>query len=215
MSSYLINKYKGTYQLRAEIDQRTGDYCRDENGKLENYLDIWIACDGKGKVFNYGNGVLQYYIPRLVKGKSIIKEINAANNKLIFDIEESDKEILFKFKAVNMNTLEKYIKPKTSCAKRSPFSQKNLPRNKNKYTIPIEDLALYKEITSLIPKGNVRIYVNMNNGFIDKMATKKHSVEAIKGEIRKSGIGQKNWFHSKGLWDKYLEFIKKYLKENL
>ena len=143
MSSYLITNYKGKYKLQAEIDRQTGDFCRDENGKLDNYNDIWIVCNGKGKVFHYGQSVLQYYIPSLGKGHNILKAIcedqigsidkfittstcedkngNVKESKIfdyqlmyaklsdkgiIYNIEETDSEVLFKFKANNFNVIE-------------------------------------------------------------------------------------------------------------
>lgn len=142
--------------------------------------------------------------------------IELSDNGIIFDIEETDEEVLIKFKAANMDKLEKYIKPKTFCANRSPFSVKNLPRKSNKkYNIPIEDLAPYKEITASISKGNVRIYIDMNEGFMGKLVTKKYSIEDIKADIKNSGLGQRDWFHKDGHWNNYIKYIKQYLKENM
>ena len=70
-------------------------------------------------------------------------------NNIIIDICETDEEVLFKFHWDKMEQLEKYFKPKTSAANRSPFSIKNLP--KTEYNIPDEDLDAYKNIVSKIP----------------------------------------------------------------
>jgi mRNA degradation ribonuclease J1/J2 len=119
MSSYLIDKFKGKYSLQAEIDKSTGDFCRDKNGNLENYNDIWIECYGKGRVFHYGKNVLTYYCESKQRGKNIITAINELDKDLIFDIEETDSEVLFKFKANNIEKIEQFIKPKTTSADRS------------------------------------------------------------------------------------------------
>jgi hypothetical protein len=155
-----------------------------------------------------------------MKGRGIVREIKAINDKLVFDIEESDTEVLFKFKANDFDTLEKYIKPKEQKSKNgtSPFSTKHLDKNndKEKYEIPLEDLALYKEITTLIPKGNISVYLNINNGFMAELARKNNvSVDSIKSEIKNSKLGQRDYFYSIGVWKDYIEYIKLYLKENL
>jgi hypothetical protein len=142
-------------------------------------------------------------------------------NKTIFDIEETDEEILFKFKANNLEKLKPILKPKSTCFW-SPYSVKYLRRNaikKNgKYIINNADLTLYKEITSLIPKGNMRIYVDVNNAFIDQISSKKHNADTIKNEIKVGGYSKTyEYFHSLGkdTWDKYLQFLKENINEKL
>ena len=40
-------KYKGTYRLKAEIDQSTNDYPRDDSGGIDpSFDDIYIKCYG-------------------------------------------------------------------------------------------------------------------------------------------------------------------------
>ena len=236
MASYLIDKYKGKYQLKAEIDKRTGDFCRDENGQLENYSDIWIVCNGKGRVFHYGGNKLIYYVPSLGRGHNIIKAIyndiigsieNAnyetiykelTDNEIIFNIEETDEEILFQFKANNFDTIANYIKPKTFCASRSPFSNKNIPRSNEakKYEIPVEDLNEYKEITSVITQNDLSVYRKINNGFLTILSKKKHIAEDIlSNEIKLRGWKFKEYIHSQGsdIWNDYLSYIENYLSE--
>ena len=261
MSSYLITNFKGKYNMQAEIDKQTGDFCRDENGQLDNYNDVWIVCGGKGKVFHYGKSVLEFYCPSLGRGHNILKAIyegqigssdkfisistyedKSGNTKesktfdyqqmytelsakgIIYDIEETDEEVLFKFKANNIELLEPYIKPKTFGAKSSPFSTKALRKNavkeNGKYVIPLEDLNAYKEITSVIPKSGMRIYIDLNNGFINKIATKSNkvkSIESIKKAQKLSGLKMKEYLHSQGsdAWRGYLQFLKENINEKL
>lgn len=213
----MINNYKGKYQLQAEIDKRTGDFCRDKNGNLENYTDLWIECYG-GRIFHYGGKVLEYYSNTLGKGRNILKAINQENSSLIYDVIESDGEVIFKFKTKDFNKLEQYIRPKTNCADRSPFSVKNI-RNKQrkngveKYSIPSQDLELYKQISSLIPKDDISIYNKINKGFIDILSKKMriHS-DDLKNRVKISGLKPKEYFHSLGeeTWTIYLNFMKKY-----
>lgn len=255
MSSYIATKYKGKYNMRAEIDQRTGDFCRDKNGDLDNSTDVWIDCQSKGRIYHYGKSILQFYCPSLGRGHNVLKAIydndigssdkfvsvntskdkegndketktfdyesmyqELTSNKIIFDIEENNEEILFKFTANNLEKLESTLKPKSTCLW-SPYSVKYIRQNSRKtngkYEINSEDLARYKEITSVIPKGEMRMYIDMNNSFIDSIATKKHKSDAIKKEIKLSCNKTYEYFHALGAdtWNKYLEFIKSSIQE--
>lgn len=71
----------------------------------------------------------------------------------IFEIEETDSELLFKFKAKDDNKIIPILNPKISGASISPFSARNLP--KTKYVIPDKDLAMYKNIISKIPRERI------------------------------------------------------------
>lgn len=135
------------------------------------------------------------------------KEIN--NSTLIFHIEETDEEILFRFHSKNMDKLEKYLKPKTNGADRSPFSTKNLP--KSKYIIPDEDLVGYKKIVEKIPKNQLITIVHKTNDFLQSLTTKKNTWEMIKSDMALKGFKGKEYIHSIGKWNDYI----KYLKEKL
>ena len=92
------------------------------------------------------------------------KELN--NNSIIWNVVETDSEVLFRFNSKHMDALEKYLKPKTSGANISPFSSKNLPKNKN-YKIPDEEFVTYKNIVDKIPQERILILTHMTNKFIN------------------------------------------------
>ena len=151
-------------------------------------------------------------MPSLIRGHNIIKSINEINSDLIFDIEETSQEILFKFNYKNANRIIPYLKPKTSGADRSPFSSKNLP--KTKYIIPDEDLVIYKEIVSKIPKNELISIVHTTKKFIEVYAKKNLKGVDIKADMALKGLKGKDYIHSIGAWDKYIEYLKKNIKEN-
>ena len=125
-------------------------------------------------------------------------------------IEETDAEILFKFKYSNSDKIIPLLKPKTNGASISPFSSKNLPRNKG-YKIPDEELQSYKNILANIPK-NERLSIGIiTNNFIKTLATKRNPMENIKADMKLKGLKGKEYIHSIGQWEKYM----KYLKENV
>ena len=108
-----------------------------------------------------------------------------------------------------MEKLEKYLKPKISGADRSPFSVKNLP--KSDYTIPDEDLVAYKNIVDKIGKKRVIELTHMTKQFINSLITKKNTYDDIKADMALKGVSGKNYIHSIGRWDDYIN----YLNENL
>ena len=134
------------------------------------------------------------------------------NNELIFDIEKTDSEVLFKFKYRDMDALEDILKPSTISCKRSPFSNKNLP--KSDYTIPDEDLEEYTNIVRDIPKEYLIQLVHISNRFINSMAKNQKQIDALKEEKKKLRMKPKEFIHYKGKWNEYLKYIEEEIKNN-
>lgn len=208
-TSYLIDKFKGTYRIKVPYNQWTNDFTRKLNENLED-VDCYIDCQYGNKVFHYGKDILQAYIPSLGRGHNIIKVINNIDSSLIFDIEETDSEILFRFKYVNSDKIIPLLKPKTSGSNISPFSSKNLPKNKD-FKIPDKELNLYKEIVAKIPSERILTLTHSTNSFIKSLATKNNPIENIKADMKLKGLKGKEYVYSIGKWDEYIKF----LKENL
>ena len=188
-------------------NQWTKDFTRKLNGNLED-IDCYIDCQYGNKIFHYGRDVLQAYIPSLGRGHNILKTINEIDPSIIFDIEETDAEILFKFKYSNSDKIIPLLKPKTSGAGISPFSSKNLPRNKG-YKILDEELQSYKDILANIPE-NERLSIGIiTNNFIKTLATKRNPIENIKADMKLKGLKGKEYIHSIGQWSKYLKYIER------
>ena len=208
-TSYLIDKFKGIYRIKVPYNLATNDFSRKLNGTLED-IDVYIDCMNNVKIFYYGSSILQAYIPSLIRGHNIIKAINEIDSSIIFHIEETDSEVLFKFKYINSDKIIPLLKPKTSGSNISPFSSKNLPKNKE-FKIPDEDLNLYKEIVSKIPQERILAITHSTNNFIKSLATKKNPIENIKADMKLKGLKGKEYIYSIGEWNNYIN----YLKENL
>lgn len=208
-TSYLIDKFKGTYRIKVPYNQWTNDFTRKLNGNLED-IDCYIECSHGNKVFHYGRDILQVYIPSLGRGHNILKAINNINSSIIFNIEETDSEILFKFKYSDSDKIIPLLKPKTSGSNISPFSSKNLPRNKE-FKIPDEDLNLYKEIVAKISQERILDITHSTNNFIKSLATKKNPIENIKADMKLKCLKGKEYIYSIGKWNDYIKF----LEENL
>lgn len=207
--SYMIDKFKGVYRLKAPVDKSTNDFPRKPNGQYED-IDVYIDCHHGNQIFHYSGNYLQAYIPSLGRGHNILKAIQLLGDNLISDIQETDSEVLFKFKYNNSDKIIPLLKPKTSGQNISPFSSKNLPRNKD-YMIPDEDLYAYKEIVARIPSERILALSHITNNFIKTLATKKNPIESIKADMKLKGLKGKEYIHSIGVWNKYI----KYLKENI
>lgn len=209
--SYLISKFKGIYRLKVPYNLQTNDFNRKLNGTLED-IDVYIDCQHGNKVTYYGNSILQAYIPSIIRGHNIIKEIQKIDSSFIFDIEETDEEVLFKFKYINSDKIIPLLKPKTLGANISPFSSKNLPKNKD-YKIPDEDLNLYKEIVTKIPPERILVLTHITNSYIKTLANRRNPMDKIRANMKLKGLSGKNYIHSIGKWKDYIKYMEKNLNE--
>ncbi len=207
--NYLISHYKGKYRLLCPYDLDTIQYPRTLDDKLED-IDVYISCQNNIRIVYHGKSVLKAYIPSIGRGNNIIKAINLYNSSIIQKVIKTDEEIVIFFHAKHMSELEQILKPKTFGASISPFSSKNLPRNRN-YKIPNEEINRYKEITSKIPIQNISSIQHITNNFLKSISSKDNTIDMIKTDMRRNGLKAKEYIHSIGMWDKYI----KYLKDNL
>lgn len=157
------------------------------------------------QIFYYGHSVLQAYIPSLIRGHNIIKSINGINPELIFDIEETSTEVLFKFKYKDSDQVIPLLKPKVSAAGRSPFSTKNLP--KSDYKIPDEEVVMYKNITANLPRERVLNIAHMTSNYLKSLCKKKGSYEKMKADMKLKTLKPREYIHSIGKWDDYLKYL--------
>ena len=209
--SYLISKFKGIYRLKVPYNPQTNDFNRKLNGTLED-IDVYIDCQHGNKVTYYGNSILQAYIPSIIRGHNIIKEIQKIDSSFIFDIEETDEDVLFKFKYINSDKIIPLLKPKTLGANISPFSSKNLPKNKD-YKIPDEDLNLYKEIVAKIPPERILVLTHITNSYIKTLVNRRNTMDKIRADMKLKGLSGKNYIHSIGKWKDYIKYMEKNLNE--
>ena len=204
-TSYLIDKFKGKYRILVEPNQATNDWNRKLDGTLED-IDLYIACAAGTKIFYYGSSVLETYIPSKGRGRNIKKEIDKLDSNLIFDYIETDSEVLFKFKYSDSSKIIPLLKPRTSGASISPYSVKNLP--KSSYIIPNEELVLYKNTVAKIPPERILTITHSTNNFIKSLATKKNPMENIKADMRKKCLKGKEYIHSIGKWQEYIQYLR-------
>lgn len=138
---------------------------------------------------------------------------------ILSDIDVMDGEVYIQFKASLLDVVAKIVGAKTSGASISPLSVKNLP--KGKYKIPEEDLKSYLEIIAKLPTETRPLRgleVEMVNGLLVKsiiagfdpiMQKKLGKKFDIKVDRRQAGLKNKEYIHSKGLWQEFLEYLQK------
>lgn len=203
MSRYLIDKFGDTYRVLCPIDKSTNDYPRDLNGSYATD-DLYIKCANKVQIFHYGGNVLQAYVPSIGRGRNILR---AVDQSIVFDIEKTDAEVLFKFKAADMDKLVPYLKPSTLGAGISPYSAKNRP--KTAYNIPDEDLVAYTDLIAKIPNQNSLAIGHITQLFFKNKYKSKKSYETFKQDLKTSGMRNKEYIHSRGLWNDYIKYLRK------
>lgn len=211
MAGYLVNHYKSIYRIMPVIDKSTNDFARDCTGKIDKD-NVYIACYYDIKIWHYGGSKLIAYIPSLQRGHNIIKSLKKAGVN-VFDCDDSDEEVIFKFDASDIEAVTSFIKPKTSGAGISPFSSKNLP--KANVDIPENKLAKYK---SLISKLDSPLAIRgFNTSFLDNVLAKKLRPKGkrkpfdYKSDMMAMKLSHdvKGYIWSKGLFEDYLEFLEK------
>ena len=103
------------------------------------------------------------------------------------------------------------LKPKTNGANISPFSSRNLP--KSEYKIPDEDFNAYKNIVAKIPRERILSLTHMTVDFIKSLSTKNNKYDDIKADMALKGLKGKEYIHSIGKWNDYINYINKHLQE--
>ena len=225
-------KYKGHYRLKPNLDIYTNDFPRTDDGSIDpSYDDIYIKCANGSQIYHYGHSTLVAYIPSLGRGHntliSIAKELKLISedtksrdygtlysllekDNTVFDIMENDLEIEFKFHSKDIELIAKYLKPQTSGADISPFSTRNLP--KSSYTIPNEEIEEYKKIINSVSKDDKLLISHITNEFLNNILAKDKLYKTLnismKSDMRKKMLKGKEYIHSMGYWDKYLQYLK-------
>lgn len=216
-AGYLQNKEKFLkYRVVAEYDQKTNDFPRDKNGKIDaSFDDLYIRCSNGNRIYSYGKGVLVAYIPSIGRGKNILK---ALDENVAFDIETTDEEVLFKFKYKNLDQVTTLLEAHKSRKNKdgnykyiSPYSVRNL--QKGNVNIPDDELDRYSELTSDLGQNNPFMISVINNDFLKSLVNKKKTMSDIKTDMKLKGLKGKEYIYEIGKFDEYLEFIEKKIKE--
>ena len=230
---YYLNKYVGTYRVKAEYNPDTKDYPRLEDGKLDpSFDDLYIVCKNDIKIKHGVGNVLSCYIPTKQRGTNILKQIyqdNISDNlpkekdiyfenlcfelvdkKILVSAEVLDGEVYFEFKATMIDYIAKLVGASTYGANITPFSKKNLP--KTLYKIPEEDMKLYQDAIKDFPTKTITMNGkerSMVDGFLIKSLNNQFDTIIKKSQPKKFDIDKDR--KTKGLKGK--EYIHSFGKD--
>jgi hypothetical protein len=226
MSDFL-RRYVGTYRVKAHYDLETNDFPKGYDNTIDNnFDDYYISCNNNGEIkhISYTSNLMYYnekisvvyrILKALIKHELGIEattraevEKNMSKLKLVYNIDLMDSEGCFDFKAENLAELAGFLKPHTSGKSISPLSPKNLP--KAPYEIPAKDMDTYKKATNAIGCEGIekmRIINDINNAFKKDVLGDEYLKEQ-----RKLALGFKEFIHTKGLWNKYVDYIEQNIK---
>lgn len=221
MASNYLMKYKGVYRILPEIDLNTNDIPRSKTGEIaDGYDDLYISCQNGNKIYTYGadenNKKIVYlvaYIPSIGRSRNIVKELKKQNIEYTHYLE-TDEEVEFRFKAKDIEPVAKLMKARTSGANISPFSTKNLGKNKD-VKLPEEEAERYKQISSQIQKSDKLLIHRITTKFLDdvlsKECKKKDKAFDLKTDMKKLCLSRqvKEYIYTKNLFDEYLEYLNK------
>lgn len=217
MANNYMMKYKGTYRVLAELDLDTNDIPRDNEGNIEEDCELYISCQNGNKITYWGldesrRGVLIAYIPSIGRGRNIKKSMDKQGIEYTH-YDESDIEVMFRFKAKDIDEVAKLMKAKTSGANISPFSIKSLP--KAKVDIPLEKIEEYKAISAKIQKNDLLLINRINQGFLSEILAKKLKQKGsrkpfdYRSDMKQMKLSRdaKGYIYAKGLWDNYIAYF--------
>lgn len=216
MSNYIL-KFKGKYRLLPDIELRTNDFIKDENGNISED-HVYIDCKHGCNIRTYGhiNGskavYLTAYIPSLYRGRKIKKTMDEQGIEYVQYIE-GDEEVEFKFKALDIEKVADLMNAKTSGANISPFSTRNLPRANIK--IPTEENDRYKIVIADVQKTDLLLIHRITDAFLVNILNKKlrktDKTFQFSSDMRKLKMSRmaKEYIWSKGLFNEYLIYLKK------
>ena len=129
--------------------------------------------------------------------------------KIISYISETDEEIIWRFKDKDLEFMFQFITPQTYGASISPFSSKNLP--KKKYEINQEDLVAYKKMLDSLEQKDKLATGLITRQFIKEYIPKtykKYRNQNMDAVMKKTQLKGKEFIHSIGLWNEYIEYLK-------
>lgn len=214
MANYLVTKYKGRYRVLPDLDYGTNSFPIDCDG-IRDEDCVYISCNNDNKIMYWGNGILIGYVPSIGRGRNIKKAMKKEKIEF-FDYDESDEEITFRFKAKDIEPVAELMKAKTYGAGISPFSNRNLPKNKD-VKIPDEEMAKYKSISGKVDKSDMLKFKSWNSDFLTNVLQKKirkdtkNKAYDYKEDMKKMKLGRqvKEFIYVKNMWQEYLDYLSK------
>lgn len=210
-----LEKYVGKYRVLAPYDLDTKRFpVNDTGGVDDSFDDLYIPCrKGVIKHTYEQDRLAVWFYSKSTQGKNVYKALTKKYPKLDLKYEDYEEDCAIYFNSEDINKVSTIVKPRTSGASVKPYSSKNLP--KPDYNIPGKDLARLYSITKDMDRVTKMHFIKACNkefnNTINKIKGKKYDAEK---ERKESNMKPKEFIHSIGLWDDYIEFVsEQYNKE--
>jgi len=210
-----LEKYVGTYRVLPYLDTTVNDFPKNEKGGIdESFDDLYIPCSRGIIKHTYRPYYLCWYTDKITTGRNVRKEFDEKGIE-VYDYEETSSEVLIYFDDKYMKKVATIVKPKTIGKGISPFSKRNLEKDsKASYTIPLDDLRKYSEITEHLSQTEKmqfgRKVIKEFDEIIKKKKGKKYNLDK---ERKDSGLPSKEFIHSIGMWNDFVKFCKEYKED--
>ena len=212
MSNWLYTNCYGKYRLKLPIDKNTNDFPRnvDKNNKYGSIedIDMYIPCK-YGEISYYGHGKINVFITSKTVGRRLIKELSTGKGVSLTHVVEGDDELSFVVSSKELDYIARNLKAQTMGKNIRPTSTKNLPTSD--YEIPIEKIEEYKKITSAIPLGEGLKVKTITDRFLNEILAKKYKIKDIVADMKLKCMARqkKEYIDSYGMWNEYIEYLKK------
>lgn len=205
-----LEKYVGTYCVRAELDPDTNDYPRDSKGNIyDTFEDLYIPCR-KGIIKStYENDLLViYFLGGIASKNGVASEFD--NNNIWYKDESVGSDGILFFHESDIEKVAKIIVPKTKGKKISPLSSRATNKICTQYIIPENELKKYTDITDKLKLSQIdkmQFLRKVAKDFESVVQRKKGSDFNITKQRKENGLRPKEFYHFIGMWDEYLDFV--------
>ena len=230
MFRYLL-KYVGTYKVLTELTTDTNDFVRDYDNEIHpEYDELFIPCANDGVIkHTYSDSVLAYITPKVSmfkKYKELLKQ-----NKISYTTDDTAEEYIIYFNDADMTKAAKIFGAKTRGKNTPPYDKSNIPNRIvvkkekkepeeihviNTYVIPSRDWTnLYNVLAPIQGRSEKMKFTKQTLEEFDKEISKiKGPGFNVEQERKKVNLPPREFIHSIGLWDRYIEFLKLKVNKN-
>ena len=231
MFRYLEKHYLGKYRVKAHYDLETLDFPRTPTGGIdEEYDEQYIPCK-RGEIRHTyrdirGKYILAWYCDNIRTGVSVYNELKEKYPEVDWEVDEDlglgkddiycnfgrKKDVIIYFEAKEIDKVASVVGANTRGASIRPYSIKNLP--KEPYQIPEQELNEYVEAIEKFkgdsPLDLAQILRKVNKEFALKWDKNNESEISFITQQHNSKLKFKEYVHSIGIWNEYIEFLKQY-----
>ena len=211
MHRYLL-RYVGKYRVKSRYDLKINDFPRDKKKNILPEFDELYIEGKKGEVrHTYKDNILAIYFKTEKEAKSVEKEINKKFSNLEFTTDFFCDEPCILFDAKYIDSIAKIIKLDKTNSDIDPFNNLNLPFNE--YKLPSKEYFELLSIPEKLDRSTKKKFLESCVFKYKKQVVKKFG-KKFDFEKEKSirNLDDRAFISYIGLWDDFIQFVKKEYK---